>query len=72
MVSRNRPATKDNYPKVRTADTKAVGLAMITNPEVGVISCNCGWRFFHVRTKVRDDRAEAHVNKKHGGQAVWL
>lgn len=59
-------------PLVDNTDTKTVGLAMISQPEVGLIVCSCGWRFIHARNKVREDRAETHVKAKHNGQAVWL
>lgn len=71
-VSGNRPATKDRYPKIKASETAPVGLAVISQTEVGLISCNCGWRFIHVRNKVREERADTHVGKKHGGQAAWM
>lgn len=71
MVSGNRPPTKDRYAKIKV-ESQPVGLAMISQPEVGLITCNCGWKFTHVRNKVREDRAEAHVNAKHGGRAAWM
>lgn len=51
--------------------TEKVGLALI-KVEEGAISCNCGWRFFHPRTKVLEDRGESHALRKHGGAAAWI
>lgn len=52
--------------------TKKVNMPIIAQPEVGLISCSCGWQFIHVRNKVREDRAETHAKNKHGGAALWM
>jgi hypothetical protein len=68
-VSRN-----DHRPKlVDPAKAKPVGLAVIRQPEPGAIMCSCGgFTFIHQRAKVRDDRAQRHLDKKHQGRGVWL
>lgn len=79
MVSGNahpvaRPATTDRHPKVvNDRRAKEVGMAIITEPEVGAITCSCGgFTAIHVRAKVRSDKAQRHVDKKHGGAGLWL
>lgn len=61
-VSRNPPLV---------AETKPVRVARITDAE-GVIVCSCGWAKPHRRRKVREDRAQDHLNKKHGGMGMWF
>lgn len=52
---------------------KTAGLAMITEPEPGVLVCSCGnFTTLHPRRKVREDKAERHINKRHNGRGVWL
>lgn len=70
-VSRN---TADHQPKlVDPAKAKPVGLAVISSEQPGVLVCSCGgWLVRHNRQKVREDRAQSHLDKKHGGMGVWL
>lgn len=68
-VSRNDHLTKLNDP----SKAKPVGLAIIREPLAGSIQCSCGgFTFIHQRKKVREDRAQAHLDKKHGGAGIWL
>ena len=53
------------------ATTIPVGLALV-RVEAGLVTCNCGWHFYHPRTKVLEDRAQSHVDRKHGGAAAWI
>jgi len=41
-----------------------------TNGET--ITVNCGWAKQHPRKKVREDAAQRHLDKKHGGRGMWL
>ena len=36
------------------------------------VEITCGWSTAHKRRRVAEDRAEAHINTKHGGRGVWL
>lgn len=65
-VSRN-PTDRLRKPK-----TQAVGLATIYTNTEGVHHCSCGWRVYHARTKVREERAQKHIDKKHDGRGIWL
>lgn len=68
-VSRNDHRKKISDP----ARGKEVGLAFISEPEPGFIQCSCGgFTAFHVRSKVREDKAQRHLDKRHGGQGAWL
>lgn len=59
------------FQKPTAAKVKPVGLALIkVGP--GEAVCNCGWHSHHQRVKVLGDRAQAHVDKKHGGEALWM
>ena len=31
------------------------------------VFCSCGWKFRHRREKVREDRVDSHLAKKHRG-----
>lgn len=70
-VSRNRPLTRDRQPKTKAGPSKSVGLAII-HTGTGHTYCSCGWQFFHPREKILGDRSQSHINRKHGGQGVWL
>ena len=48
-----------------------VGIAMI-RVYPGGAECSCKWAKAHRRNKVVEDAAERHVDKRHGGRAVWL
>lgn len=71
MVSRN---TADRHKKISDpAKAKPVGLAMITEPAPGALSCSCGgFTAVHQRRKVREDRAQRHLDKHHEGRGIWL
>lgn len=52
---------------------RTVGLAMITEPVTGALTCSCeGFTTIHPRRKVREDKAQRHIDKAHGGRGVWL
>lgn len=71
-VSRNRPRPTDRH-RPLSGKPKPVGLAVITEPEVGAITCSCGgFIALHQRRKVREERAQAHLDKKHDGVGVWM
>lgn len=72
-VSGNRPATSDRRKPVVDRRPKPVAIAMITEPYDGALACSCeGFATTHRRRAVREDKAQRHVDRKHGGQAVWL
>ena len=72
MVSGNRPTTSDHHKPLKS-EPKPVGIAMITEPQPGAIACSCGgFVFIHQRQKVREDRAQAHLDKKHNGTGAWM
>jgi len=67
-VSRN--PTRDHLSKPKTQE---VGLAIISTNEYGMLFCSCGgFSALDKRKKVREDRAERHINKKHDGRGIWL
>lgn len=69
MVSRNDHLTK----LVDPTKAKPVGIAVIKAEVPGSLSCSCGgWSIIHPRAKVREDRAQTHLDKKHNGRGVWL
>ncbi len=53
------------------AECKPVRMAIVRR-EDGGITISCGWAKVHPRVKVLEDAAERHLNKKHGGQGLWL
>lgn len=71
MVSGNRPEVKDRQAPLAQPSTE-VGLARISQDERGAVACSCGWLKIHARQKVREDAAERHLNRKHGGMGIWL
>lgn len=38
----------------------------------GLITCSCGWFKVHDRQKVREERAQAHLDKRHEGTGAWM
>lgn len=70
-VSRN---TADHRPKISDpSNAKPVGLAIIREEMPGALFCSCGgWSIIHPRAKVRETRAQKHLDNKHSGQGVWL
>lgn len=62
-VSRNR--------KVGQAKRQPVKMAIIRS-EGALITCSCGWAGSHVRDKVREDKAQRHLDKRHQGEGMWL
>lgn len=70
-VSGNRPEPQDHRPKVPTTPTQDVATAMLrtTGP---VVTCSCGWSTVHPRAKPREETAQRHLDRHHGGQAIWL
>lgn len=67
----NRPATQ-GFQKPVHGSTKPVRLAMVRDDPNGFIECTCGWSKLHRRKKVREDAAEAHLGKQHGGVGMWV
>lgn len=68
-VSRNDHLPKLNDP----TKAKPVGLPIIREPQAGCLQCSCGgFTIIHERQKVREDRAQKHIDKKHGGRGIWL
>lgn len=37
-----------------------------------IVTCSCGRPFLHRRDKAREKAIAAHVDRRHGGQAMWL
>lgn len=75
MVSGNRAETSDHQKPLKPAKTEDVNLARLSFGEAAgriYAECSCGWLAYHVRRKVVEDKAEAHVTKKHAGRAIWL
>lgn len=73
-VSRNRPAPADRHEKINDASkAKDVRLAIIREVEGNALVCSCGaFSITHARVKVREDRAQKHLDKKHDGKGLWL
>ena len=41
--------------------------------EQDTIACSCrAWMFRHPRRKVRENRAQTHLKRKHKGNGLWL
>lgn len=57
--------------RLKPDTTSKVSMAVIS-VKTGVVTCNCGWSFHHPRSKVLEDRAESHVERKHEGSALWM
>ena len=66
-----KPPTRDRHRKISPENWTNPGMAMLTT-NGSYISCSCGWDTNHPRPKIRDDRAEQHLNKRHGGAGLWL
>lgn len=69
----HRPPVRDRQTKIRSMPRKAgkTTLARVVQRE-GYAECSCGWAKVHKRDKVVGDAAERHVNKAHGGRAIWM
>lgn len=51
---------------------REVRIAILTESDKH-IECSCrGFVKVHPRSKVRGDSAQRHIDKKHGGQALWM
>lgn len=48
-----------------------VSMAIVTQGD-GYAKCSCGQPFVQHRQKVREDAIQRHLNKKHGGQGLWM
>lgn len=59
------------FQKPVSAPSKAVRIAVVRT-EGNTIGCSCGWGYMHKREKVREDAADRHLDKKHGGQGIRL
>lgn len=62
-VSRNR--------KVGQGKQQPVKVAIIRFDD-GLITCSCGWAAVHQRNKVREEKAQRHLDKRHKGEGMWL
>lgn len=73
-VSRNQPSTSDRHPKmIDLSKTREVRIAVIRAVEGLGLTCSCGgWSGWHKRAKVREDKAQRHLDKHHGGSGLWL
>lgn len=59
--------------KMRADQFKAVRVAIVKHEhEAPVISCSCGWLYMHERVKVRENAAQRHLDKRHGGVGMWM
>lgn len=66
-----KPRPSDRHKSAKPEQWSSPSIAQITQ-DGAVIGCSCGWTGHHRRTVIREDKAERHVNKRHGGQAMWL
>lgn len=66
-----KPATSDHRTRPKPEQWTDPGIARISQ-DGAVIGCSCGWTDHHPRTRIREDKAERHVNKRHGGSAMWF
>lgn len=66
-----RPATHGFQKPLDDGKRKDVNIAIITYGD-GYAQCSCGQPFTHRREKVREDRIDAHLDNKHGGQGIRL
>jgi hypothetical protein len=65
------PANKVSRNHKVGSQCKPVGMAIVKF-ETGGVSISCGWVKIHNRVKVLEEAAQNHLNKKHGGQGLWL
>ena len=70
-VSGNRPATSDHQPKVGSLHKQVVMPVIKTEGTVTYCSCE-GFASAHPRVKVREDKAQRHLDRKHQGRGLWL
>ena len=67
---------EDRFQKLSAPDPELQNsMARITSyvhEDPSRILCSCGWAYRHPRTKVRENAAERHVNKRHGGRSIWF
>ena len=61
--------TADHFSRPKPQEWKDVGLARISYGE-RVVWCSCGWRYSHIREKVREDAVDRHLAKRHGGRGI--
>lgn len=61
-------------PRLSAPQTRDVSLARLTFHEGGEgVACSCGWgRGYHPRRRILEDAAQRHLDKRHGGRALWL
>lgn len=70
-VSRNRPRPRDRQTKRAPAKCRSVNVVVVyCNGDD--ISASCGWTTSHPREKVREDRIDAHLAKRHNGRGLRL
>lgn len=56
----------------KSSSCKPVRIAVVTTYGDTRIEISCGWSKSHPRAKVREDAAQRHLDKKHGGSGMWL
>lgn len=69
-----RPTTTDFHKPIRVSPRKAGKTSMARVSSDGPLPvCSCGWVGKQARRKkVREDRMQAHLDKKHHGRGIWL
>lgn len=66
------PADKvSRNPPMASVERKRVRIARITDGDRTIL-CSCGWMKSHPRRKVREERAQTHLDEKHGGSGMWF
>ncbi len=67
-----RPPTSDRL-KPMTGEPKSKPKLPVLTTTGEFMACSCGgWATSHKRTKVREDRAQRHLDRKHGGRGIWM
>lgn len=56
----------------RRRQVRVAVVKMMTTDAGSGAECSCGYVKYHKRAKVVEDRLQAHVNRDHGGKAMWL
>lgn len=56
-----------------TGQRRSVRVAVIkSNEDRTEQTCSCGAPFRHTRVKAREKAILKHIDKRHGGHALWL
>jgi hypothetical protein len=62
--------------RIDTGERRKVKMAIVrsgqTDNGIEFAQCSCGAPFKQRRKKAREDSIQRHLDRKHGGQGLWL